>query len=213
MVAAAAAEGDRHRRRHHGRECPNPTHHLYRGNLWWCAGLSSLERWLQAARHAWLAWQARSTTPLYSILCCYGTARRRHQLSRGVILGHKKNNTWNLDEIFCRHVDIYKRDFLEKIQKFSSTGSILFYFLKSRNWKNRKKILVQAFSNPQVPGPSKHHILTIGCGLCGQIINKNGTWHCLKIFDVFRHACCAFWHVKDMSEWAIASLAVDRKRG
>ena len=90
-------------------------------------------------------------------------------------MGHKKKNTWNLDEIFCRDVDLYKRDFLEKIQKFSSTGSILFYFLKSRISKNRKKKLVQDFSNPQVGGPSKNHILTIGCGLCGEIINKNGT--------------------------------------
>ena len=36
----------------------------------------------------------------------------------------------------------------------------------------------------------------MGCILCEDIINKNGTWHCLKIFAVFRHGCCAIWHVR-----------------
>ena len=57
---------------------------------------------------------------------------------RGVILGHKKKYTWNLNEIFCRDVDIDTMDFLEKIQNFLSTGSILFYFLKPGYCKNRK---------------------------------------------------------------------------
>ena len=134
--------GDRHRRRHHGRECPKPdTSYIPRQHVMMVENVIP-RAMVQAAWNAW------STTPLYSILCCYGTVRRRHQLSRGVILGHEKTNTWNLNEIFCRDVDIDTMDFQEQIQIFSSTGSILFYFLKSGNWKNRKKKSVQDFSNP-----------------------------------------------------------------
>ena len=147
-MVAAAAEGDRHRRRHHGRECPKPdTSYIPRQHVMMCGNVIPRPM-VQPACHAWDFWHAGSTTPLYSILCCYGTARRRHQFSRGVILGHEKFMAWNLNEIFCRDVHIDARDFQKKIQTFLSMASILFYFLKSGNWKNRKQKLVRDFSNP-----------------------------------------------------------------
>lgn len=52
-MVAAAAEGDRHRRRHHGRECPKPdTSYIPRQHVMMCGNVIPRPM-VQPACHAW----------------------------------------------------------------------------------------------------------------------------------------------------------------